>query len=341
MVRLAPCLPVLLLIALMAPLAPHDPAAAQSPQSQPAAGVPVLADQTLTWAQQLLRESMLVGAPGNREKWQDVLRLTTAVLQQQGLSTAQRAQALALRARARNRLGERDGAWQDVRQALRLMPSNYDALVSRGNLQSDPEAIASYSEAIRVRSGDFLAYMNRSMARLALDQAKTALADADWAVSLAPQVADVYVTRAMIRGALGDETGAVADASRALALSPRDHEAYDVRGFARTGLGDFPAALADLDAALRLWPDFTNARNNRCWLNYRWGRYAAALPDCDRALALDPEFRDAYDSRGRVRLALGDVAGGCRDLRLSLQLGNPETRRDFAGPLGRTCAGVH
>lgn len=332
MVRLSRCLSALLLaVSPLLPLAPPQPVAAQTPQPQ-------LADLSLTWADQLLADSTLAEAPGSRQKWQEVVRLTTAVLQQPGVSTAQRAQAQALRARALTRLGERDRAWADVRQALRLMPRHYDALVSRGNLETTRDAITTYGQAIRVRPGGYVAVMNRGLAFLDGGDLRAALADLNAAVALAPRVADVYLNRALIRGALGDDAGAAADASRALAIQPQDSQAYDVRGFARTGLGDYPAALADLDAALRLRPDFVNALNNRCWLNYRWGRPAAALPDCDRALVLDPQFRDAYDSRGRVRLALGDVAGGCRDLRRSLELGNPETRRDFAGPLGQRCA---
>lgn len=97
---------------------------------------------------------------------------------------------------------------------------------------------------------------------------------------------------------------ALACADRALALQPNLPDALNNRGNAQAGLNLPLEALASFDRAIAWMPDFAQAWNNRACVLRDLGRPADALASCDHALALQPNYPDAWSNRGN---ALSDL----------------------------------
>lgn len=101
--------------------------------------------------------------------------------------------------------------------------------------------------------------MDQSAQKLAAGHAKDALADADAALVLQPDLADLYRRRAEMRFALGDEDGAIADLAQGFSREPRLVPAWaDLSRFAESRK-DYKRALAAWQKVLELDPKTEHA----------------------------------------------------------------------------------
>jgi uncharacterized caspase-like protein len=173
------------------------------------------------------------------------------------------AEALALRARARNSLESYDKALADSRQALDLDPQSADAHIAlasalTGRKEHD-QAIAECNEALRLDPRFALAYAIRAFAYVQKQDLDRALADVAEALRLDPSLAEAVNVRGVVRFARGEFARAAADFTRAHELAPNDPALLANRGGARVALGEYAAALADLNEALRIRPRYPAA----------------------------------------------------------------------------------
>lgn len=123
--------------------------------------------------------------------------------------------------RERNEL---DKALEELDAAIALSPSA-QAYSLRGTVHHDKasweKAIADYTEAIRLDSGNGEAWNNRAWTYYRSGRADKALADADQAVRLLAKEAYVWDTRAHIHARLGNREAAIRDFRAALAIDPK------------------------------------------------------------------------------------------------------------------------
>jgi tetratricopeptide (TPR) repeat protein len=140
------------------------------------------------------------------------------------------------------------------------------------------------------------------------------------ALRLDPQRAEAYVGRGVSRRAKGDVDGAIADHSEAIRLNPRSVSAYVNRGIARRSKGDMDGAIVDYNEAIRLNPQDAVAYNNRGYTRYEKGDNAGAIADCNEAIRLNGRQAYFYHSRALPRAAMGDYAGAIADFQQTLQL---------------------
>lgn len=119
--------------------------------------------------------------------------------------------------------GQVDGAIAAYSESIKLAPSA-DAYNGRGIAHYDKkawdEAIADYTEAIRIDPRHGEAVNNRAWTKYKAGQADAALADADKAVRLLPDAAYTWDTRGHIQSKLGNRDAAIRDFRKALALDP-------------------------------------------------------------------------------------------------------------------------
>ncbi|HWE18534.1 MAG TPA: tetratricopeptide repeat protein, partial [Hyphomicrobiaceae bacterium] len=99
-----------------------------------------------------------------------------------------------------------------------------------------------------------VAYRNRGNARADAGAAADAIADFSEAIKLRPKDAASHAGRARAKVSLGDISGAIADYSEALRLTPDSASFLVGRGHARFVKGDLPDAIADFTDATRLNP---------------------------------------------------------------------------------------
>ena len=177
---------------------------------------------------------------------------------------------------------------------------------NRGSARADAgagaQAVADFSEAIRLRPNEVAAYAGRGRARLALRDVDGSIADYSAALRLTPEGASLYIGRGHARFVRGDQLGAIADFTEAIRLNPQSPSAFNRRGLAHRRAGDLPRAIEDYTAAIAINPIYALAYNNRGYAYETLGRKDDAIADFQAALLLDPSLIGARD--GLVRLGI-------------------------------------
>jgi tetratricopeptide (TPR) repeat protein len=175
---------------------------------------------------------------------------------------------------------------------------------NRGNARADAgaaaEAIADFTESIKLRPNDAASHAGRGGARLTLGDISGAIADYSEALRLTPDSACFLVGRGHARFVKGDLPDAVADFTEAIRLNPKSPSAFNRRGLAYRRSGDLAGALDDYTKAIMLNPAYALAYNNRGYIYEAQGRKEEAITDFQAALLLDPSLVGARD--GLVRL---------------------------------------
>jgi tetratricopeptide (TPR) repeat protein len=256
------------------------------------------------------------------------------------------------RAFAQGELGETGAAEADfaaAERALRGRPDDdarYALLVSRGALRvrrgALAEAVEDLTEAARLRPQDYQAHVNLARAyqlRRQDDEARRAL---DRAVALGPPAALAALLRTRAR--LHQEAGRTADAARDLdeaarrepdgPSSPQAADDLLARGRLLAQTGDLAGAVAAFDAVLAARPDHAAALRARAEALQGLHRPDEALRDLNRLLegaaARQPDAPLLYRARAALRARAGDHLGAVDDYSLALAPGP-----DHAAAAGR------
>ena len=143
-------------------------------------------------------------------------------------------------------------------QILRIAPDDADAeaYLKRGlakvNLEQYRSAIVDYDKAIRLRPDFWQAYYGRGFARMMLRQHLQALNDFNRTIELKSDYAEAYNSRGMAKNVLGQPVAAIVDLNKAVELNPNHAQAHIIRGVAKASLKRLQEAKADYEKALKL-----------------------------------------------------------------------------------------
>jgi tetratricopeptide (TPR) repeat protein len=162
------------------------------------------------------------------------------------------------------------------------------------------EAIADFSDAIRIKIDDASAYAGRGWARFSSNDLAGALRDYDEAIRLSPGSADFYIERGHVHLVTGNSDAAIRDLTDALRLDPASAAAYNNRGLAYRKKGNLDAALRDYDQAIAINPVYALAYANRGYAEEAGGQKAAAIEDLRHAVLLDPSLVTAREALTRL-----------------------------------------
>ncbi|HKP05154.1 MAG TPA: tetratricopeptide repeat protein [Chthoniobacterales bacterium] len=150
--------------------------------------------------------------------------------------------------------GDWDRALRDYEEAVRLEPTNADALTNRGNAYAHKNELAKstsdYNEAIRLNPKLFQAFVNRALNYLAANDLERALADLNEAIRLNPKFAPAYTRRVRVLLRLKRSDEALKDADTAVSLSPETAEPYYSRARLRADRREYLQARDDYQHAL-------------------------------------------------------------------------------------------
>ena len=204
---------------------------------------------------------------------------------------------------------------------------------NRGNARADAgagaQAVADFTEAIRLQPGEAGGHAGRGRARLSVQDVDGAIADYSEALRLAPGNASYHTARGHANFVRGDSTAAIADFTEALRLNPNSPSTLNRRGLAFRRSGNLERAIEDYSAALVLNPVYALAYNNRGYVYESQSRKDDAIADFQAALLLDPSLIGARD--GLRRLGVPDA-----------QLAETRRRVEHGKELvEKNCAGCH
>jgi tetratricopeptide (TPR) repeat protein len=133
-----------------------------------------------------------------------------------------------------------------------------------------------------------VAYINRANARMRMGNLDEALADADKAIALEPDLAGANGKRGIIHFAHRDMDKAIADFTAELARDPKDVETLVNRAVAYFEKDANAASIADMTAAIKLSPPTVMLYTHRAAMHLDSGDIPRAVADYKQALKLDP-----------------------------------------------------
>ena len=174
----------------------------------------------------------------------------------------------------------------------------------RGEVRSEAgafgQAIADFSEAIRLAPDDADAFAGRGWARFSMKEITDAIRDFDQAIRLSPGAANFYLERGHLHLVNGDLDASVRDLTEAINLNPGSASAHNNRGLALRKKGDLDGALRDYDEAIAINPAYALAYANRGYLEEGRGEKAPAIADLRQALLLDSSLIGAREALRRL-----------------------------------------
>lgn len=121
--------------------------------------------------------------------------------------------------------------------------------IEKHNSKDLDGAIKEYSKAIKVDQNLTVAYLNRGMCELALQDYKLALKDFDKTIELNPKMADAYYSRATVLISQKKYTEALPDLDKTIELLPTTPNALTLRGQIRANTGNKKGACEDFNKA--------------------------------------------------------------------------------------------
>ncbi|MEA5505079.1 tetratricopeptide repeat protein [Halotia wernerae UHCC 0503] len=192
----------------------------------------------------------------------------------------------------------------------------------RGNYN---KAIENFNQAIQLQPDFTVAYSDRCLAYLQLQDYYQAVTDCTQAINLATENVEPYLNRGLAHYRQGNYLAAIANYNQAIALKPDDFRAYYNRGLACAGEGNYPEAIANYNLALTQIPQTTslplaNIYNDRGLVRFELQDFAAAMLDFDLAIRLNPQDYRAYFNRACACGRNGDNFGAVRDFSQVIRL---------------------
>ncbi len=177
--------------------------------------------------------------------------------------------------------------------------------------------IAECTQRLELDPYDAVAYHQRALAWLKLQEYEEAIADCNKVIQLKMQNAKLYYHKGLAYIGLKNYNQAIENLSKAISLDSQYAVAYNNRGQAYAILQEYQKAVADFSKAIALEPQYTLAYRNRATVYHVRGEYESALVDYEKTLSLDPNDKLAYfnrstiirilDKQGRTRRSLSQA----------------------------------
>lgn len=168
------------------------------------------------------------------------------------------------------------------------------------------DAIANYTETIKLFPNFESAYYYRGLARASNHEYRKAISDYNKTIMINPLNEKAYGNRGIAKENLKNYSGAIADFNKVIEINPLDAKAYLNRGVVRADCyKDYRGAIADYNKSIELNPEYAATYYNRGLANNQIKEYVSAIADFTEAIKLNPRDGEAYYNRGVAEFALG------------------------------------
>jgi len=188
-------------------------------------------------------------------------------------------------------------------------------------VQTHYKAIADYTEALKLDSGNPQVYYERGNAFSAIQQYQNAIADYDRTVKLAPHFPEGYEQRAAAYLALGQHSNAIEDYEAALRFNSPNPEIYNKRTMAYKQRASssfanqhYREAIADYSRAIEAQPREARLYKERGEAYAAQGKYRRAVADYHRAIRLNLKHAESIPVWGMSTLKWGNIEEPSRSI---------------------------
>ncbi|MBI4463915.1 MAG: tetratricopeptide repeat protein [Acidobacteria bacterium] len=187
-------------------------------------------------------------------------------------------------------------------EALRIKPAYAEAHFNLGNaLRSQgkvEEAIAHYSETLRIMPEHAEAHNNLGAVLVNQGKLGEAIAHYSEALRIKPEYAEAHYNLGNALASQGRIEEAIAHYSEALRIKPEYVEAHINLGAVLVNQGKLGEAIAHYSEALRIKPAYAEAHNNLGAVLMNQGRVEEAIAQFSEAARIKPEYADARNNLG-------------------------------------------
>lgn len=197
-------------------------------------------------------------------------------------------------------------------------------------LEQQDNALKDFNKAILINPDFSIAYGNRGILYTKAGEYDKALADIDQAIELYPDLAEWYSDRGMIYSLLGESQKALDDFNTAVQKNPNSALVYTNRGGLYQTLRQYQQAIDDYNKAIEIQPDFILAYSNRGVAYKNIGEYDKAIEDQSKAIELNPNDSLSYTDRGYTYTDMGEFVKAIEDFNQAIHL-NPNLDNAFNG----------
>lgn len=209
-------------------------------------------------------------------------------------------------------LGRWNDAITEFRRALSMRPAYYPALVDLGIALASAgafvEARQTLEAALALDSRPSELHFGLGLCALGLDHMPDAIASFSQAVKIRPGFVPAHANLGDAYLRHGEPAAAAAAYARAVGLSPSDAGMQADWGAALLAAKEFAAAAAALQRALDLDPRLARAAANLGEALRHMGEFDAAASAYARALAVQPELVEAHAGLGAIAAFQGRIA---------------------------------
>jgi protein O-mannosyl-transferase len=183
-------------------------------------------------------------------------------------------------------------------------------------------ALEDYTDAINHNYQFPVAYNNKANCYYMLDSLPQALAGYNQAIKVFDKYAMAYYNRGTAKQKMKDYNGSIDDYMLSIKY---DFEhlswAYNGLGYSYYSMNEFTIALTNLNKAIEIDKEYPNAYFNRGCVEYAQKEYTKASDDFTKTLEIDKTYVSALYNRGIMKIQLKDTASACIDFNKALELG--------------------
>jgi tetratricopeptide (TPR) repeat protein len=185
-------------------------------------------------------------------------------------------------------------------------PANATDFETRASRRFDEsryhQAIADYTDALKIDPKLASAMMNRGWAYLLIEDYETARADFAAALKVDPELRGAYEGRGTCFRELGNYDAAIQDLTEAIRRDSNEADAYERRAKCYIAQEEHAKALKDRNRTVELEPDNTDYLMQRAQTLRALKQFDAAQADLQKAISLDPARSQGYYELGWVLL---------------------------------------
>jgi tetratricopeptide (TPR) repeat protein len=236
---------------------------------------------------------------------------------------------------SRNLLAKNPNSWA----------GHYNLAIVMANRGQTSEAIAEYTEALRVQPDDAeteqpmqcaAVHNNLALVLAGHGQIDDALAHIQEAIRIQPDFAPAYYNLGLVQEKLGKLNEARAGYSKALRFRPDYAEAHYNLGLLLQRQGNVKEAMEHYTQAVIAKPDFAKAHINRGVLFAAQGKVEEAIQCYREALRVNPDMAEAHNNLGVILASQGQINEAARHFAEAVRI-NP-IHADAYYNLGMTLA---